>query len=44
MHAIEILGLQKTYNAGFWRKRSKQALRPLTLAVEEGEIFGFGRP
>ena len=44
MHAIEILGLQKTYNAGFWRKRSKQALRPLTLAVEEGEIFGFLGP
>ena len=44
MHAIEILGLEKIYNAGFWRKRSKQALRPLTLAVEEGEIFGFLGP
>jgi ABC-2 type transport system ATP-binding protein len=44
MNAIEILGLEKIYNAGFWRKRSKQALRPLTLAVEEGEIFGFLGP
>src|SRR3954454_8282423 len=41
MHAIEIVGLEKIYNAGFWRKRSKPALRPLNLAVEEGEIFGF---
>ena len=44
MRAIEILGLEKIYNAGFWRKRSKRALRPLTLAVEDGEIFGFLGP
>jgi ABC-2 type transport system ATP-binding protein len=44
MRAIEILGLEKIYNAGFWRKRSKRALLPLTLAVEEGEIFGFLGP
>jgi len=44
MRAIEILGLEKIYSAGFWRKRSKRALRPLTLAVEEGEIFGFLGP
>jgi ABC-2 type transport system ATP-binding protein len=44
MRAIEILGLEKIYNAGFWRKHSKRALRPLTLAVEEGEIFGFLGP
>ena len=44
MRAIEISGLEKIYNAGFWRKRSKRALRPLTLAVEEGEIFGFLGP
>jgi ABC-2 type transport system ATP-binding protein len=41
MTAIEILGLQKTYNVGFWRKTPKHALRPLNLTVEEGEIFGF---
>jgi ABC-2 type transport system ATP-binding protein len=44
MHAIEISGLEKTYRVGFWRKRPKRALRPLTLTVEEGEIFGFLGP
>jgi ABC-2 type transport system ATP-binding protein len=44
MAAIEILGLEKTYKIGFWRKRPKQALRPLHLTVEEGEIFGFLGP
>src|SRR5437016_7566917 len=44
MLAIEILGLEKTYSVGFWRKRPKHALRPLRLAVEEGEIFGFLGP
>src|SRR5450755_4215535 len=41
MAAIEILGLEKTYTIGFWRKRPKHALRPLDLKVEDGEIFGF---
>ena len=44
MAAIEILGLQKTYSVGFWRKRQKCALRPLNLQVEDGEIFGFLGP
>jgi len=44
MHAIEILGLEKTYSVGFWRKRPKVALKPLHLNVEEGEIFGFLGP
>jgi ABC-2 type transport system ATP-binding protein len=44
MAAIEILGLEKSYMVGFWRKRPKQALRPLHLTVEEGEIFGFLGP
>lgn len=44
MPAIEILGLEKTYLVGFWGKRPKQALRPLHLAVDEGEIFGFLGP
>src|SRR5438552_5159453 len=44
MAAIEILGLEKTYMVGFWRKRPKRALHPLHLAVEEGEIFGFLGP
>jgi ABC-2 type transport system ATP-binding protein len=44
MAAIEILGLEKTYMVGFWRKRPKRALSPLQLTVEEGEIFGFLGP
>src|SRR6478752_7140803 len=44
MAAIEILGLEKTCAIGFWRKRPKYALRPLNLAVEDGEIFGFLGP
>jgi ABC-2 type transport system ATP-binding protein len=42
--AIEILGLEKTYMVGFWRKRPKRALQPLHLTVEDGEIFGFLGP
>jgi ABC-2 type transport system ATP-binding protein len=44
MSAIEILGLEKTYSVGFWRKRPKRALYPLQLTVEDGEIFGFLGP
>src|SRR5213594_1923833 len=44
MAAIEILGLEKTYTVGFWRKKPKQALKPLHLKVEDGEIFGFLGP
>src|SRR6266480_2873889 len=44
MAAIEILGLEKTYMVGFWRKRPKRALHPLHLTVEEGEVFGFLGP
>jgi ABC-2 type transport system ATP-binding protein len=44
MPAIEILGLEKTYSVGFWRKTQKRALHPLKLTIEEGEIFGFLGP
>jgi ABC-2 type transport system ATP-binding protein len=44
MFAIEILGLEKTYATGFWRKRPKCALRRLDLQVEPGEVFGFLGP
>lgn len=44
MAAIEILGLEKTYMVGFWRKRPKRALQPLHLTVGDGEIFGFLGP
>ncbi len=39
--AIEIDDLTKDYEVGFWRKRKVRALDRLSLAVEEGEIFGF---
>lgn len=44
MPAIEILGLEKVYQVGFWRKKPKCALKPLHLQVEEGEVFGFLGP
>jgi ABC-2 type transport system ATP-binding protein len=44
MAAIELLNLEKTYYVGFWRKQPKRALRPLTLTIEEGEVFGFLGP
>src|SRR5690348_1940230 len=44
MAAIEISNLEKTYTVGFWRKRPKRALKPLTLNVQDGEIFGFLGP
>lgn len=44
MPAIEILGLEKVYSVGFWRKRPKRALHPLNLTIEYGEIFGFLGP
>jgi len=44
MAAIEILGLEKIYSVGFWRKKPRYGLRPLQLAIEEGEVFGFLGP
>ena len=44
MPAIETIKLEKTYAVGFWRKKARTALRPLTLTVEDGEVFGFLGP
>src|SRR3954469_5491241 len=41
MPIIEINNLTKDYEVGFWRKRKVRALDGLSLAVEEGQIFGF---
>ena len=41
MSAIEISGLSKDYQIGFWRKRPWRALDGLSLRVERGEVFGF---
>jgi len=40
MAAIEIQGLEKSYRTGFFKNTLKQGLKPLTLSVEEGEVFG----
>jgi ABC-2 type transport system ATP-binding protein len=44
MPAIETIALEKSYTTGFWRKKRKTALRPLTLSVEEGDVFGYLGP
>jgi ABC-2 type transport system ATP-binding protein len=44
MAAIESFALEKWYRSGFWRRAQKCALHPLTLTVEEGEIFGYLGP
>ncbi len=44
MAAIEIIGLEKTYSVGFWRKQLKYGLYPLNLTVEKGECFGYLGP
>jgi ABC-2 type transport system ATP-binding protein len=40
-NVIEINGLTKDYDVGFWRKRKVRALDGLDLAVSRGQIFGF---
>jgi ABC-2 type transport system ATP-binding protein len=44
MTAIKIAGLEKVYTVGFLRKKPRQALFPLHLSIEDGEIFGFLGP
>lgn len=44
MLAVEILGFEKTYNVGFWRKTKKVGLKSLNLEVKQGEVFGFLGP
>lgn len=40
-YIIEIDGLSKDYEVGFWKKKKVRALDGLTLNVEGGQIFGF---
>jgi ABC-2 type transport system ATP-binding protein len=40
-HIIEIKGLSKDYEKGFWRKTRVRALDGLDLDVAPGQIFGF---
>jgi ABC-2 type transport system ATP-binding protein len=44
MGAIEIQGLKKSYKTGFFKTKLKQGLKPLTLTVEEGEVYGYLGP
>jgi ABC-2 type transport system ATP-binding protein len=41
---IEITSLSKVYKVGFWKKIEKIALKPLTLQVRQGEVFGYLGP
>lgn len=38
---IEINGLSKDYETGFWKKKKVRALDGLSLTVSPGQIFGF---
>jgi ABC-2 type transport system ATP-binding protein len=40
-HIIEIEGLSKEYETGFWKKKRVRALDGLGLKVAGGQIFGF---
>jgi len=40
-YAVEIDGLSKDYETGFWKKKRVRALDGLTLTVKPGQIFGF---
>jgi ABC-2 type transport system ATP-binding protein len=42
--AIRAEELTKDYAIGFWRKRPYRALDRLSIAIEQGEIFGFLGP
>ena len=44
MLALEIKDLSKTFSVGFWKKRPRCVLKPLNLAVEKGEVFGYLGP
>ena len=39
--AVEIEGLSKDYETGFWKKKRLRALDRLNLNVRPGQIFGF---
>lgn len=44
MLALEIQDLSKTYSVGFWKKRPRCVLKPLSLSVQQGEVFGYLGP
>ena len=44
MAAIEVEELTKDYSVGFWRPKPYRALDRLSMAVEQGEVFGLLGP
>ncbi len=42
--AVRTEGIAKTFRSGWWGKRKKEALKGISLQVEEGEIFGILGP
>src|SRR5215213_8213962 len=44
MFAIRTENLTKDFSIGFWRPKPYRALTGLTLAIEQGETFGFLGP
>ena len=44
MHAVRVEGLTKDYKVGHLIRRRRRALDQLTLAIEEGEVFGLIGP
>lgn len=44
MIAIRIENLKKIYKSGFFKKKSFEALKGISVEIKEGEIFGFLGP
>ena len=43
-HVVETWDISKTYRTGFWLNQKVNSLKPLSIAVKEGETFGLFGP
>jgi ABC-2 type transport system ATP-binding protein len=43
-HVVETWDISKTYRTGFWLNQKVNSLKPLSIAVKEGETFGLLGP